>query len=82
MVTCNASFTLNEKLKKLKENLKKWNKDVFGVIDLNIEKVVLDLNEMDRLVANDDSGVILSDIRKVANTTMWQQLRYKESLLK
>ena len=52
------------------------------MVDLNIEKSVLDLNAMDNLVVNDDQGEGLSDKRKEATNSMWQHLRYKESLLR
>lgn len=42
---------VKEKLKLLKQCFKKWNKEVFGIIDLNIDKLVDGLNEIGRLVA-------------------------------
>jgi hypothetical protein len=35
---------MKEKLKRLKEAFKKWNREVFGIVDLNIEKTVKELN--------------------------------------
>lgn len=33
-----GEFVAKEKLKRLKKKLKLWNRDVFGILDLNIEK--------------------------------------------
>ncbi|CAJ2628008.1 unnamed protein product [Trifolium pratense] len=46
------AYVLKEKLKLLKESLKKWNKDVFGILDLNIDKTVADINDFESLMAN------------------------------
>ncbi|MCI01064.1 hypothetical protein A2U01_0022088, partial [Trifolium medium] len=46
------AFVLKEKLKSLKESLKVWNKEVFGLLDLNIDKTVKELNEIEDLNAN------------------------------
>ncbi|MCI06375.1 cysteine-rich receptor-like protein kinase, partial [Trifolium medium] len=46
------AFVLKEKLKRLKESLKVWNRDIFGLRDLNIDKTVKELNELEDMVAN------------------------------
>ncbi|GAU32253.1 hypothetical protein TSUD_53800 [Trifolium subterraneum] len=40
--------------KRLKEELREWNREVFGILDLNIEKTVKELNEVEGLAANYD----------------------------
>ncbi|KAK2420957.1 hypothetical protein QL285_031635 [Trifolium repens] len=72
-------FIIKEKFKRLKESLKKWNKEVFGIIDLNINKTVKDLNEVEDLLANrtDDSALNTKDLAK----QLWEQLYFKESLI-
>jgi hypothetical protein len=40
-------------MKSLKEALKNWNREVFGIVDLNIEKTVKELNDIEELIAND-----------------------------
>ncbi|KAF1895933.1 hypothetical protein Lal_00033938 [Lupinus albus] len=40
-------FALKEKLKKLKSNLKTWNKELFGVIDNKIYYVTQEIHELD-----------------------------------
>ncbi|XP_058763718.1 uncharacterized protein LOC131637147 [Vicia villosa] len=42
-----GDFVLKEKLRLLKDKLKRWNKDVFGKIDLDIEEGVNDINLAD-----------------------------------
>jgi hypothetical protein len=49
----NSAFILKEKMKSLKEALKNWNREVFGIVDLNIEKTVKELNDIEELIAND-----------------------------
>lgn len=39
-----ASFVLKEKLRLLRGVLRKWNKEVFGAINLEVERILKDLN--------------------------------------
>lgn len=39
------AFVIKEKFKRLKEQLKEWNKNVFGIMDLNFDKLVKDMND-------------------------------------
>ncbi|PNX82625.1 cysteine-rich receptor-like protein kinase [Trifolium pratense] len=48
------TFVLKEKFKMLRERLKVWNKDVFGFLDLNIEKTVKEINDIEGLL--EDGG--------------------------
>ncbi|GAU13743.1 hypothetical protein TSUD_82520 [Trifolium subterraneum] len=41
------AYVLKEKFKLLKECLRKWNKEVFGFLDLNIETTVKELNDIE-----------------------------------
>ncbi|GAU48228.1 hypothetical protein TSUD_184080 [Trifolium subterraneum] len=52
--TGKKAFILKEKLKQLKEALRKWNKQVFGFTDLGIDNTVKELNEVEDLTANAD----------------------------
>ena len=72
-------FVLKEKMKKVKEKLKKWNKEVFGFRDLRIENIVKDLNVVETLAA--EGGPPEVDQRRVLNADFWRELRIKESLL-
>ncbi|RZB71032.1 LINE-1 retrotransposable element ORF2 protein [Glycine soja] len=47
-ITGRKAYVIKEKLKIIRESLKKWNKEVFGWLDLNIENIVADMNELDR----------------------------------
>jgi hypothetical protein len=75
------AFIIKEKLKRLKESLKVWNKEVFGTVDLNIEKTVRDLNDLEEQIANGDiDPTIINSKEKVKH--FWEQVYSKESLLR
>lgn len=44
-----ADFVLKEKLKLLKEALRKWNYEVFGILDLEVDKSITTVNELENL---------------------------------
>ncbi|KAK2435690.1 hypothetical protein QL285_020733 [Trifolium repens] len=74
------AFILKEKLKKLKESLKVWNREVFGLMDLNINKTVKELNEVEDALAEglgDPTQNLSSDLTR----QFWEQIHRKESLL-
>jgi hypothetical protein len=72
---------LKEKFRLLKECLRKWNKKVFGFLDLNNEKTVKELNDFEGLLGGDDTNLDLT-LREGLNSDFWRQLHLKESLLK
>ncbi|XP_045791359.1 uncharacterized protein LOC123886064 [Trifolium pratense] len=75
------TFVISEKMKRLKEALKKWNRDVFGFKDLCIDKTVRELNEVEDLIANGD--VYPTDLNsKELVRNFWEQIHSKESLLR
>lgn len=69
-----------EKLKLLKSELRTWNREVFGYVDLNIEKIVEEINSLDEVAASID--VRNSSRRKEFTHQFWQQIHFKESLLR
>ncbi|XP_045831189.1 uncharacterized protein LOC123922522 [Trifolium pratense] len=75
------AFVLKEKLKLLRESLKKWNKEVFGYLDLNIEKTVSDINEFEGLLSSTNGDVDYLMLEGL-NKDFWKQLHFKDSLLK
>jgi hypothetical protein len=75
------AYVLKEKFRLLKECLRKWNKEVFGYLDLNIEKTVKDLNDLEGLMGGGDANTHTS-LREGLNRDFWHQLHLKESLLK
>ncbi|CAJ2667257.1 unnamed protein product [Trifolium pratense] len=75
------AFVLKEKLKLLRESLKKWNKEVFGYLDLNIEKTVSDINEFEGLLSSTNGDVDYLMLEGL-NKEFWMQLHFKDSLLK
>lgn len=72
-------YMLKEKKKLLKEKLKWWNKEVFGIIDLKIDKIVEDINALDNIVA--EGGQIDVEGRKLLSVQFWNHLHARESLL-
>jgi hypothetical protein len=75
------AFVLKEKFRLLKECFCKWNKEVFGFLDLNIDKTVKELNDIEGLLGGDDEVADLKR-REGLNRDIWKQLHLKESLLK
>jgi hypothetical protein len=61
--------------------LRKWNKEVFGILDLNIDKTMKDLNDIEGLLGGDVVDVEMTR-REGLNKEFWRQLHLKESLLK
>lgn len=79
-VSGNKAFIIKEKLKLLKDKLRVWNKEVFGVVDLNIDKEVNELNSLDSiLIENWDELVVAK--RKEVTSKFWKDIRIKESML-
>ncbi|KAI5387661.1 hypothetical protein KIW84_073663 [Lathyrus oleraceus] len=52
LVAGSQAFVIKEKLKRLKDILRWLNREIFGWIDLEIEKYVVELNEDDVLLGN------------------------------
>ncbi|GAU33402.1 hypothetical protein TSUD_20950 [Trifolium subterraneum] len=75
------AFVIKEKLKRLKEELRGWNREVFSILDLNIEKTVKELNEVEGLVGNDGVNSVMGD-KSGVNRKFWEQLYFKESMIK
>lgn len=51
---------LKEKMARLKVLIKKWNKEVFGVVDLEVNSVFNVLNKLGSMVAFIEGGINLS----------------------
>ncbi|XP_058759273.1 uncharacterized protein LOC131632551 [Vicia villosa] len=78
-----GDFILKEKLRRLKDRLRWWNKYVFGKIDLEVEEDVRDINIGDdrlELVLHDNCTDVVLD-RKKATIRFWLNLRIKENML-
>ncbi|GAU42390.1 hypothetical protein TSUD_296880 [Trifolium subterraneum] len=75
------TFVISEKMKRLKEALKKWNRDVFGFKDLCIDKTVRELNEVEDLIANGDVDPADLNSKELVRK-FWEQIHSKESLLR
>ncbi|XP_058783955.1 uncharacterized protein LOC131658705 [Vicia villosa] len=68
-----GDFVLFEKLKRLKASLKVWNREVFGWIDLKVDKDADIINDMDVLLADRFGGSIddLVETRRKASCYLW-----------
>ncbi|XP_027915959.1 uncharacterized protein LOC114175387 [Vigna unguiculata] len=76
----NPMISLKEKLKKLKFDLKSWNRDVFGFISLKKQNLLLELAELDMK----DYESNLGDDDKVSRMKLLRKLKlllHKESAL-
>lgn len=79
-ISRNKAYIVKENFKLLKEKLRKWYKDVFGRLDLNIESLVMDLNSLDQaLYDNLDSAKVLQ--RNEVSYPFWNEIHLKESFL-
>jgi hypothetical protein len=76
-----SAFILKEKMKVLKEALKGWNKEVFGIVDLNIEKTVKELNDLEDMIADNVCDPNQLNSKELVNN-FWDQIRSKDSLLR
>jgi aminoglycoside N3'-acetyltransferase len=74
------AFVIKEKMKRLKEALKVWNKEVFGLVDLNIDKTVKELNAADELIVNGVNDPTTLHSKELVKK-FWEQIQTKESLL-
>lgn len=76
-----GSYVFKEKLKRLKEVLKVWNRDHFGNMDANICRLREEINDLDE---RDDEGGLSEEEalrRRVATAHLILQLKNKKSLL-
>ncbi|XP_058776659.1 uncharacterized protein LOC131650978 [Vicia villosa] len=78
-----GDYVLKEKLNRIKERLKGWNKTVFGRIDLEVEDSVRDINGGDSRLEDSTEEMLGESLngRKEANKRFWLNLRIKENML-
>ncbi|GAU49942.1 hypothetical protein TSUD_408370 [Trifolium subterraneum] len=74
------AFIIKENLKGLKEALKVWNREVFGFMELKIDKTVKELNEVEELLATENIDANIINPKELVRQ-FWEQLNFKESLL-
>ncbi|KAI5415173.1 hypothetical protein KIW84_040576 [Lathyrus oleraceus] len=80
-----ASYILKEKLLAVKSKLKSWNKEVFGMLDLNVDKAVGELNSLDLVVADlAEDGLVdsLRRNREVATKEVWDTMLLRDNFLR
>lgn len=73
-------YVVKEKLKMLKEDLKKWNQDTFGEMNKNIQELKDKIQELD--ILDDSFGLEELEIirRKEATANLFQKLNQRNSL--
>ncbi|GAU35252.1 hypothetical protein TSUD_323890 [Trifolium subterraneum] len=76
------AFILKEKFKLSKDCLRKWNREVFGYLDLNIEKTVKDLNDIEGMMGGDDMELELTRREDLNKLRFLETDHFKESFLK
>ncbi|XP_058783019.1 uncharacterized protein LOC131657664 [Vicia villosa] len=78
-----GDYVLKEKLRLLKEKLRRWNIDVFGRIDLEVEEGVRELNMVDSRLedVSEELRRELVEKRKEASSRIWRNMRIKENML-
>ncbi|XP_058733800.1 uncharacterized protein LOC131605468 [Vicia villosa] len=79
-----GDFVLYEKLKRLKERLRVWNREVFGWIDLKVEEASEKINTLDKVIEVNFGGGIDKEVidRSLATKDFWNYLNIKESMLR
>ncbi|GLT25250.1 hypothetical protein SLA2020_003940 [Shorea laevis] len=76
-----GGFRLKEKLKRLKNGLKEWNKEVFGHVDKKIENAQIEIKRLDEKVDSRDLTEIEIERRKACFQDVWEWTRARDSLL-
>jgi hypothetical protein len=71
-------YVLSEKLKRLKNDLKAWNKNVFGNIHENVKLSRLKVDEIQALLDSNGPSDALLDQQKVAQVNLEQALHMEE----
>lgn len=76
-------FVLKEKLYLLKNKIKLLNKEVLGIVDLEVNNSISSLRALDSLVANVEGGFIEEVVkaRRVASKAVWEEVLKRESIL-
>lgn len=65
----------------LKEKLKWWNREVLGFKGLHIDKLVKEMNELEKVAAEGGSPNVDVEQTKELNAKFWQEICMKESML-
>lgn len=75
---------MKEKIMMLRENMRWWNMEVLGQIDIKVNEVLRELNKLDLLMRNNNQAVIDELVAKIKITSnyVWKNLKYKENLIR
>lgn len=74
------AYALKEKLKLMKNHLREWNMDVFGVLDFIIASLVPDISSLDKKAEVSTLSPEEISLRKEKIEAMWFKMKMKESL--
>lgn len=83
-VNGSKAFILQEKLERLREMLIWWNNEVFGWVDLRLEKYLKDLN----MIYNHLASINYNNIdewrgkRRIGSKSIWDSIHLKESIIR
>ncbi|XP_058784148.1 uncharacterized protein LOC131658917 [Vicia villosa] len=78
-----GDYLLKEKFRHLKDKLRRWNKEVFGKYDLEMEEGVRDINVADERLESDSNFSLSENLefRKETCRKFWRNLRIKENMI-
>ncbi|XP_058757340.1 uncharacterized protein LOC131630577 [Vicia villosa] len=79
-----SAFVLKEKLKRLRERLRWWNRNVFGWVDMKFDEDVEEINvlEDDDIVVTTQLSKEMEERSRKLQESIWRNLNHKESILK
>lgn len=80
----NHFFRFKEKLRMIKDILRGWNGEVFGVLDFNVEEAIKELNSLDHQmdIEGECTSYVISKMWVEATTRVWQTIQHNESMLR
>lgn len=77
-----GGYLLKEKMKRLKERLKIWNKEQFGDTFKKVKKIEADLNKMEEETIHKQLSIQEEMTRKQLHEALWVAAQAHESLLR
>lgn len=75
-----VSYVLKEKMKHLKGSLRTWKWEIFGYLDLEIEKAISNLNHLNLKAGESNHSSSIDRVH--ASNRVWESIIFKESILR
>lgn len=68
----------------IKDILRGWNGEVFGILDFNVEEAIKELNSLDHQmdIEGECTSYVISKMWVEATTRVWQTMQHNESMLR